>query len=321
MLRNALLCGLCAFVLLSFGCTITGNITSSMVRDVKEPIFDYNTYFCPRDDCLGIIKTLIKTSEKADCAFYNIDSELVKDIKDKNVRLVVDSNSEINVSFIKKDSSSKLMHNKFCTINETIILTGSFNPTKRAVNDKNNIILIKSFYLAKNYGDEFEELWRGTFHKGRKTKYQELYLNNSLIKNYFCPEDNCAEKVIEEINNAKASVYFLAYSFTHKEIADSLLEKDKETEGIEVRGVFFSGGKYSQYERLRNRYPGIRLYNGKGLMHNKIFIIDNETVILGSFNPTKNGDLNNDENILIIKNKDIAHLYLKEFNDIYKQNK
>jgi len=52
-------------------------------------------------------------------------------------------------------------------------------------------------------------------------------------------------------------------------------------------------------------------------MHHKVFIIDNETVITGSFNPTKNADLRNDENILIIHNKWIAKKYLKEFEKVW----
>lgn len=298
-------------VLFLAGCTITG-------YTVKEPSFDYKVYFCPKTDCLEEVKTLIETAEKADCAFYSIDKELVEEVKDKNVRLIVDSNSKLNYSFIKKDFSSKLMHNKFCIINRSFVLTGSFNPTKRTVKDKNNMILIKSVYLAKNYEEEFEELWEGTFHKGKKTKYKEIYLNETLIKSWFCPEDNCAEKVIKELKNAEKSIYFLSYSFTHQELAECLLEKGKE---IEVKGVFFGEGEYSQYERLRNNSLAVRLYKGKGLMHNKVFIIDNKTIIIGSFNPTTNAANYNDENVLIIRNKELTKLYLEEFEDIYEQSR
>ena len=48
-------------------------------------------------------------------------------------------------------------------------------------------------------------------------------------------------------------------------------------------------------------------------MHHKVFIIDNSTVITGSFNPSKNGDERNDENMLVIKDREIAALFLDEF--------
>ena len=53
-------------------------------------------------------------------------------------------------------------------------------------------------------------------------------------------------------------------------------------------------------------------------MHHKLFIIDNETVILGSFNPSKTADTRNDENILIIKDREIALRYLNEFNLVWE---
>ncbi|MBT4150600.1 phospholipase, partial [Candidatus Woesearchaeota archaeon] len=48
-------------------------------------------------------------------------------------------------------------------------------------------------------------------------------------------------------------------------------------------------------------------------MHHKVFIIDGKTVVTGSFNPSKNGDSRNDENILIIRDETIASRYLAEY--------
>jgi phosphatidylserine/phosphatidylglycerophosphate/cardiolipin synthase-like enzyme len=51
-------------------------------------------------------------------------------------------------------------------------------------------------------------------------------------------------------------------------------------------------------------------------MHHKVFIIDGNTVITGSANPTKNGLTRNDENILVIRSGKIAQQYLAEFKSI-----
>jgi phosphatidylserine/phosphatidylglycerophosphate/cardiolipin synthase-like enzyme len=59
------------------------------------------------------------------------------------------------------------------------------------------------------------------------------------------------------------------------------------------------------------------MYSFSKTMHHKVFIIDNKTVITGSYNPTKNANERNDENILIIHDKKIAEKYLKEFERIY----
>ncbi|HLC88790.1 MAG TPA: phospholipase D-like domain-containing protein, partial [Candidatus Nanoarchaeia archaeon] len=71
--------------------------------------------------------------------------------------------------------------------------------------------------------------------------------------------------------------------------------------------------KYSQFSRLEYQDIDVVKDGNKNNMHHKVFIIDNETVITGSFNPTEGGDERNDENILIIKNKNIAQRFIEEY--------
>lgn len=49
------------------------------------------------------------------------------------------------------------------------------------------------------------------------------------------------------------------------------------------------------------------------IAHNKVIIIDGETVITGSFNFTKAAEEHNAENLLILKNKDLAKQYVDNF--------
>jgi phosphatidylserine/phosphatidylglycerophosphate/cardiolipin synthase-like enzyme len=43
-------------------------------------------------------------------------------------------------------------------------------------------------------------------------------------------------------------------------------------------------------------------------------VIDRETVITGSFNFTKAAELNNAENLLVIRSKELAGIYIKNWN-------
>ena len=56
-------------------------------------------------------------------------------------------------------------------------------------------------------------------------------------------------------------------------------------------------------------------------MHHKIIVIDESTVITGSFNFTKSADQENDDNVLVVHNPDLAKLYLQEFSSIWGQGK
>jgi phosphatidylserine/phosphatidylglycerophosphate/cardiolipin synthase-like enzyme len=50
-----------------------------------------------------------------------------------------------------------------------------------------------------------------------------------------------------------------------------------------------------------------------------VFIVDGETVVLGSYNFTSNAEKDNDENLLIIHNAEVAQAFLGEYGRIRQQ--
>ncbi len=53
------------------------------------------------------------------------------------------------------------MHDKFAVIDESVVLTGSFNWTTQAVkNNQENILFIQNNELAIKFLQEFEKLWK-----------------------------------------------------------------------------------------------------------------------------------------------------------------
>ncbi len=51
-------------------------------------------------------------------------------------------------------------------------------------------------------------------------------------------------------------------------------------------------------------------------MHHKVIIIDERIVIFGSFNFSDNANTQNDENLLIVENPDIARAFKSEFDRV-----
>ena len=283
-------------------------------------------YFCPKNDCGKVYEIYINQSNfSVHCAFYDIDLKniirsLAKKSKFIDVKLVIDGsnyNEQIKGDGIKLDNNKQLMHNKFCIIDSYIVITGSFNPTYNDnYQNRNNVIVVYSNILAKNYEYEFDELWNGKFGIGDEVKTPKIYINKIKTENYFCPEDRCAPKLISLIKNAEKSIYFMSFSFTSEEIADALIMKY----GLDIRGIFDSqhaSNKFSQFKRLQEFGIRVKKDKNKYKMHHKVFIIDNQTVATGSFNPTLSADIKNDENLLIIHDKKIANAYLKEFDSLW----
>ena len=322
--NQALILFLAVLIVFLGGCAgITGKAAGQIPKEInKEP----EAYFCPREDCSKIFEDRISMANfSVYCAFYDLDlkniiTALARKSKTADVKLVMDSSNyekQIKGDGVKLDNNGQLMHNKFCIIDSSIVITGSFNPTGNDNNrNNNNVVVIYSISLAKNYEDEFNELWNSNFGKGGKVYNPIIYINDIKIENYFCPEDDCASHVVDLIENAESSVYFMSFSFTNKEIAGSIIKKS----GLDARGILDSSqssGKYSQFKRLQEFGIYVKKDANKYKMHHKVFIIDNETVVTGSFNPTLSGDDKNDENLLIIHDKKIAGAFLKEFDRLW----
>lgn len=297
------------------------NSPTSMVLDEG----DIALFFCPRDDCEGALIQFLQSAEKSiHCALYDIgltpvQETILEKSKTIEVQVVTDSDyvHRFNVSFVQADKWG-LMHNKFCIIDGMRVSTGSMNPTENdAHKNNNNFILVNSSTIASNYEDEFRELWQGTFKEGREVLNPVVRIGNTTLHTYFCPEDNCGQRVKEELAKAQESIYFLAFSFTHEGIANVILLKNRE--GILVRGVIERRGmtKDSKYDVFQ--YQGIDVVKdgNKNNMHHKVFIIDEKIVVTGSFNPTGGGDRRNDENILIIEDPEIARRFVEEFGKVY----
>ncbi len=284
-------------------------------------------YFCPKDDCNGeLTKTILSAKEYVYCALFDLNLEDVKEAlynqsEKINVSVVVDDHNYKKVNefdFVRKDTSGQLSHNKFCVIDDNLVWTGSFNPTENgAFLNNNNALRIPSKLLAQNYKSEFFELWNKKFGRGYKVKNPKIILNGKLIENYFCPEDYCGYKVIDVLDNARESIYFMIFSFTHDYIGQKILEKHNQS--LEIKGVFERTQKnaYTEFDKFNESGMEIKWDMNSNNMHHKVFIIDNKTVVTGSFNPSKNADTNNDENVIIIHDPKIAQKYLKEFEFVW----
>jgi len=302
------------------GCTsLTGYaVQNNTNTEQGEPI---QLIFCPGKACeTALIGFMNKTTSTLDCAFYDLDlpsavNTLDEISKRARVRIVVDDDNKIVPRpYISKDTSSQLSHNKFCIRDGSAILTGSMNPTYNDLyKNNNNLLIIPSRILAENYAAEFEELKRREFGSGGPTPHPTIQYNNLTITNAFCPEDHCANKINEELQKATSNITFAAFTFTHDGIGKTLAHAQKEN--ISVQGIFEKrqNSQYCEKDYLEQQGCSVRFDNNNFTMHHKFFIIDEKTVITGSFNPTKAADTKNDENIIIIHDAKIAQQFMQEY--------
>lgn len=138
----------------------------------------------------------------------------------------------------------------------------------------------------------------------------------------FTPPKGCANLIANEISSAEESIYMHAYGLTSEPIITQL--KNASKRGIKVRALLdssnFSKSK-TIYKDMKKSGIEVILDKVPGIAHNKIMIIDREKVITGSFNFTKSADTRNAENVLMIKDKELASTYLENWHKRYKSGK
>ncbi len=278
-------------------------------------------YFCPNNNCEKVLLDVVQTAQSSiHCALYDLDLVSLQQLlrakqTQMDVRIVMDDGyvKKFKTPFTNADKQGE-MHNKFCIIDNTIMFTGSANPTNNDAHKNNNNIIVSTIpSLIGNYEDEFEELWAGTFKSGNPVKTPLIFVENTTIQNYFCPEDHCADHIQAELEKAQHSIYFMAFSFTNDYIANILLLKKQDD--LTVEGVMEKRNidQFSEFQRLNQNGISVLKDGNNQTMHHKVFIIDEQTVITGSMNPTGNGDKYNDENVLIIHDPVIAGMFMEEY--------
>jgi phosphatidylserine/phosphatidylglycerophosphate/cardiolipin synthase-like enzyme len=126
----------------------------------------------------------------------------------------------------------------------------------------------------------------------------------------FTPGGNCTEQIVNALGEAKSTILVQAYSFTSAPIAKALLEAHKP--GVQVQVILDKSQrteKYSSADCQANQGVPTMIDAEHAIAHNKIIIIDGETIITGSFNFTKAAQEKHAENVLLLRDPALAAQY------------
>lgn len=222
------------------------------------------------------------------------------------------------------DERAAFMHNKFAIVDDATVWTGSWNLT---VNDtyrnNNNALRFAVPQLTENYKRRFEQLFAGQMgsRAPKDTPNPSVALPNDVkVENYFSPSGGAAGAIEKRLRGASKSIRVLAFSYTSDEQARVLMDKAKA--GVKVQGVFEARnaqGSGAEYGALKKAGLDVWQDGNCYVMHHKVYILDAQTVITGSYNFTASAERENDENLLIVDDPTLANFYNQEFDRIYAQ--
>jgi len=319
----------------------------------KDPILVFFTDPVYPDDRAdhhgGLDEALAADIERAqasvDVAAYDFELESVAEAlveayrRGVRVRLVTDSDNagELGTQLLEsagvpvvEDGRDAIMHDKFVVIDGRVVWTGSWNLTESGTyRNNNNAVRIVSDDLAENYAAEFDEMFEErAFGPGSpaSTPHRQVLVADGgegiRIESYFAPEDQVAGRLVELLEQAEDSIRFMAFSFTDDRLGEVMMSQQQA--GLTVQGVLEARNAdpvYSEFGRMLEAEPrvDVRLDGNTYMMHHKVIIVDDEIVVLGSFNFSEAADSMNDENVLIVHDRGIASLFRDEFRRIYRE--
>ena len=312
-------------------------IVSDMSRNLKP---DRN---CKEEICKEILNHIERAKETIDIAIYGYSStpaienaikdaikrgvqiRLVYDLDSKGENIYPDTSKFVNLvtnNISDKNSGmvNNIMHNKFYIFDGKTVITGSANLSHTDMSgfNSNNILVINSNKAAKAYQKEFEQMYVGKFHKDKLSFENRIFDN---IEIYFSPQDKpLTNAVIPRIKEAQKYIYIPTFFITDYEIVSELINAKKR--GVDIKIILdalSASSKYSKHELLRNAGILVKTENFAGKMHAKTILIDDKYLIIGSMNFSNSGNTKNDENLIVLKNREAVIFYKNIFLDLWNK--
>jgi hypothetical protein len=139
------------------------------------------------------------------------------------------------------------------------------------------------------------------------------------IQAYF---DNISEQIVSELNTCKNNIRIAVAWFTDDEIFDLLCSKAQEDISIDLVLIDdeINRGSGIEFDDLTDAGGDVywisKATKGKGIMHNKFCIIDDKTIITGSYNWSRQAKKNYENITVINDDPKLMIQYLNEFNYI-----
>lgn len=302
---------------------------------------------CESDICKEILSNINNAQKTIDMAVYGystvpeIENALNSAIKrGVKIRLVYDVDSKGQniypntnglVKIIPQNMSDKsspevgaIMHNKFYIFDDRILIAGSANLSHTDMSgfNSNSVAVINSSRVAEIYKQEFEQMYAGKFHSQKVSNPDRMInLSGINLKFYFSPQDkSITNAVLPVINSAQKYIYIPTFVLTEKRVCDALIAA--KNRGVEVKVIIdalSASNKHSKHKYLRENGILVKTENYAGKMHSKSMISDDKLTIIGSMNFSYSGENKNDENLILIEDKEIAKFYKENF--LYQWNR
>ncbi len=248
---------------------------------------------------------------------------------------------------IIRDGNPAIFHNKFVIRDaggeNAALLTGSTNFTDTGTRANYNHIVVVNFppvsrppsYYAMlaRYQEEFDEAWSGVF--GNQAPSEEplrCWIGRTYARVYFAPDNDPDDHLLDLLLGARQSLDVMVFTFGSSSplmagVINRWFTWEHQRAGGATADRRLRVATESQQAQYWSAYPPllamgvpVRLErNPNAKLHHKVAIIDEARVILGSYNWTLAANDRNDENVLVLSNREVAGLFTAAFDELWDE--
>lgn len=139
-----------------------------------------------------------------------------------------------------------------------------------------------------------------------------------INKVYFSPGEECKKAIIDQLNGAEFSVKICVFTISDNDISKAI--KNAYKRGLEVKII-------TDNDKVNDRGSDIYTLFKAGIevktdsepshMHHKFAVIDEKTLITGSFNWTRSASLYNQENVVVTNNSDLVDQHVDYYKELW----
>ncbi len=130
----------------------------------------------------------------------------------------------------------------------------------------------------------------------------------------FSPSGGATDAIIREIREARKEILVQAYTLTATRIVEALAQAKKRGVKVEVLLDFERAELDSSALQLDSNGIPVRIDAQHARNHDKVMLIDRETIVTGSFDFTREAEESSIENLIILKgNPPLAARYLENY--------
>lgn len=137
------------------------------------------------------------------------------------------------------------------------------------------------------------------------------------ISTSFSPKEKTAVMIGEQLDKVEDSIKCSLYSLTHKDLTAKLVEAHKRGKLV-LLGIDGGMSKRYPYGKLELAKAGVLFYLKKSSTpeHNKYCILDNRSVIVGSFNWSESAPTQDNSTVLLKNCPQTTQDFLADFDRI-----